>query len=213
MPLLTPFLTPSTIPMTARRSRRLAAAAGALTLSLSACGGSGDTTTPAAAPTSATSTAGSATPRPSADQTMTDAAFVASMLPHHKGGIELGRLAATKGVDADVKRLGAAIMTKQTEELATLQALASRLGTTALMVAPIEERDMRDMARLKAASGAAFDTLWLEVISGHHSAAIQMAGIEVDGGQDSESVTLAKDIVTTQTRELTEFNTIIASMG
>lgn len=186
------------------RTLRLASATGVLALGLTACGGSSDSpvqSSVSASPSAATS---------DALRTATDVAFVANMLPHHKGGIELGKLAETKGMDARVKKLGTAIAAKQTEELAVLQGLAQRLGSSPVMPPEVEARDKRDMAKLQALNGAAFDAAWLEVISGHHSAAIQMADIEQSAGQDTQTTALAADIVTTQRRELGEFNAIIA---
>lgn len=203
-----------------RPRSRLAAAglAGVLGLGLTACG-SADSADSADSAGSATTAlfAGAASASPDAStaqaDTATDAAFVANMVPHHMGGIKLGELAATKGVNSMVRSLGAAIKAKQTAELAMLKRLADQFGVQPAMNASIEARDMRDMAKLRAADGKAFDMLWLQVISGHHSAAIQMGEIEKAGGADAESAQLATDIIELQTKELAEFNRLIESMA
>jgi uncharacterized protein (DUF305 family) len=143
----------------------------------------------------------------------TDAAFAAGMLPHHEGGVELGRLAAQKGVNADIRRLGGEIVTAQTREARTLRRMVRQFRTRAEMPEPIEERDMRDMRRLQAASGAEFDRLWLDVIGAHHAAAIQMAQIEAEGGRNAEARRLARRIVSTQERELAQFNRLAEALG
>lgn len=142
----------------------------------------------------------------------TDARFVASMLPHHTGGVELGEMAAEKGTSEDIRRLGEGIVKEQTQEKSTLEAMVKRFGTEEAMAPAIEERDMMDMAALRRASGKEFDMMWLDVISGHHAAAIQMADIEAGGGKDPEAKRLAESIVSSQTRELEEFNELSEQM-
>ncbi|MGI8595127.1 MAG: DUF305 domain-containing protein [Solirubrobacteraceae bacterium] len=143
----------------------------------------------------------------------TDAAFAANMLPHHEGGVKLGEMAVKKGVDPKVKSLGQDIVAAQTRESETLQGFLRDFGgVSPVMPAPIEERDMMDMKKLAAASGQEFDLLWLEVISGHHSAAIQMAEIEKTGGKSPEAKKLATSIIDTQSSELTQFSALLKQM-
>lgn len=144
----------------------------------------------------------------------TDAAFAANMLPHHEGGVKLGQLAVDKGIDPQVKSIDQDIVDAQTAEIETLKRiLQDSGGGSPVMPGPIEQRDMADMAKLQAASGQEFDRLSLEVISGHHSAAIQMAEIEKVGGKSSDAKELATSIVETQSSELTKFNTLLEQMG
>lgn len=139
----------------------------------------------------------------------TDTAFTSLMTPHHTGGVELGRLAVRKGVDPQVRRLGRDIVVAQSRELRTLRRMLRVFGAEPLMPEAIEERDMMGMRMLRAASGAEFDRLWLDVISGHHSAAIQMALIEVRGGRYPQATRLAREIVRTQSRELRRFTALL----
>lgn len=142
----------------------------------------------------------------------TDAAFAAGMAAHHTGGVDLGRMAARKGAQPAVRRLGAAIAAVQSRELVTLRSLLRRYGAEEPAVPkPIEDRDARTMRALGAASGAEFDRLWLEEISGHHVAAVQMAQIERAGGADPQAIRLARGIISTQLRELRAFNRLIAA--
>lgn len=142
----------------------------------------------------------------------TDAAFAASMVHHHEGGVELGTLAAEKGVNPQVKQLGAGIVDEQERELKTLERLVRDTKTRPIMPAAIAARDKADMMALKSASGEEFDKLWLDVISAHHSAAIQMAEIEARGGKLPEATSLSKAIARSQSKELTQFNQLLAQM-
>lgn len=143
----------------------------------------------------------------------TDRAFVALMIPHHTGGVELGKLAAEKGTNPEVVRLGREIEAEQSREIVDLQAMARRLGVTPYMPQPIEEREMIDMERLRAASGVEFDRMWLDVISAHHMGAIQMALIERNGGVYRPATTLASSIIESQSAQLAEFNRLTRTLG
>ncbi len=150
-----------------------------------------------------------------ADQSynQTDEAFAANMLPHHEGGVKLGEMAVKKGVDPKVKSIGQDIVDAQTRESETLRRFLRDFGgVSPVMPAPIEERDMMDMKKLEEASGQGFDRLWLEVIGGHHAAAIQMAEIEKTGGKSPQAKKLATSIVDTQSSELTQFNVLLKKM-
>lgn len=138
----------------------------------------------------------------------TDRQFVTLMTPHHEGGVELGRMAAEKGTDPRVVRLGRAIVKEQSAELVRLRSWATRLRVKPAMPAPIEERDMIDMQKLRATSGVEFDRMWLDVISAHHMAAIQMALIERAGGRYRPAVRLAASIVASQSAQLRQFNAL-----
>ena len=176
---------------------RLLPAVAALTLAVSGCGGDDDKN-------AATDAKGA--------YNQTDAAFVASMIHHHEGGVELGKLAAEKGVDPRVKQLGEGIVEEQAKEIKTLERLLRETKAPNIMPAAIAERDKADMMALDAASGAMFDELWLDVISAHHSAAIQMAEIEKRAGKLPEAKQLSESITKSQSAELTRFNALLAKM-
>lgn len=145
----------------------------------------------------------------SANSNATDAAFAAMMLPHHEGGVELGDLAARKGSDASVRRLGRAIKSAQSREAKTLRRMIGQFATKkAKPPAEMMRRDAINMAHLRGVASVAFDLVWLDVISGHHAGAIQMAQIEIRGGRNAGALRLARQIVATQRRELGEFNRI-----
>lgn len=143
----------------------------------------------------------------------TDAAFAANMTPHHMSGVALGRMAVQKGVNPTVKSIGQNIVDAQTREVGTLRGFLKTFGAKAAMTPPIDERDTMDMAKLRAATGAEFDRMWLDVISGHHSAAIQMAQIEKAGGRYPKATQLASSIIKTQSGELTKFNQLAAQLS
>lgn len=68
------------------------------------------------------------------------------------------------------------------------------------------------MQELQAASGAAFDKLFLELMIAHHQGAIEMAETELADGSNPEALALAEKIKTDQTAEIAEMQTLLQSL-
>lgn len=66
-----------------------------------------------------------------------------------------------------------------------------------------------DMANLKAARGAAFDRLFLKNMILHHQAAVEMSKTEVVHGKNPQAVSLAADIISSQTAQISQMQTML----
>ena len=143
----------------------------------------------------------------------TDAAFASMMLPHHEDGVELGELAASKAQSSEIRALGRSIAASQSRQARTLRRMVRTFDTRKMMSPEAMERSRIDMRRLRAATGVAFDRMWLDVISAHHMGAIQMGEMEVRGGHNAEARRLARRIVTEQRRQLNRFNGLTQQLG
>jgi uncharacterized protein (DUF305 family) len=191
-----------------RRSIR-AVGGGALVLSLaltvSACGGS-------AAP--AVDAPASASADASAQHNDADVGFAQAMVPHHQQAIEMAEVALERTQDAEVRALAEQIRATHDPQLTTLTGFLESWGAPpaddgmAGMAGMEDHSGMSgmmgqgDMEALAGASGAAFDSMFLEMMIAHHEGAVADAQRAVAEGANPQVKELAAQIVSDQTAEI-----------
>ena len=70
----------------------------------------------------------------------------------------------------------------------------------------------QQMQQLTAASGTAFDAMFLEMMIAHHQGAIEMADTEIADGSNPDALALAGSIKTSQTAEITEMQQLLQTL-
>jgi uncharacterized protein (DUF305 family) len=196
--------------MTTRTAFGMLAAA-LTTVALAGCGG-------AAAP--------SAAPEPAASAVYAEAdvTFVQGMIPHHAQAVAMAELAADRASSPQVTRLAAQIAGAQGPEIEQMHGLLSAWGPHASGHAShTGSMDMsgvkgmsgmmsdQQMQQLGAATGAAFDRMFLQMMVQHHTGAIEMAGTELRDGQNPDAKTLAQEIIDAQRAEITTMQQLLAT--
>jgi uncharacterized protein (DUF305 family) len=193
---------------TTRRSTRAAVAGAALVLSvtLSACGGG------TAAPAPTTTEPPVSAPADAAQHNDTDIRFAQMMVPHHQQALAMAEMALQRAESPEVKALAAQIRAAQDPEIATLNGFLQNWG-----VPPVEGgmdhsgmdhsassgmMSENDMSSLGAASGAAFDKRFLEMMITHHQGAVAESEREVADGANAQAKQLAAQIISGQTAEI-----------
>jgi uncharacterized protein (DUF305 family) len=66
-----------------------------------------------------------------------------------------------------------------------------------------------EMMDLEAASGSAFDQMFLEMMIAHHEGAIEMAQQELADGEYKAAKDLAQQIIAAQTAEIAQMNALL----
>lgn len=197
----------------------------ALTLALAGCSSATDTTTPpASTPASAPMMDGSTSLTAGSD---TDIAFAQLMIPHHQQAIQMADLAATTGTSAEVKALAAQIKAAQDPEISMMSQWLTGWGAPLEMEGTTDggmdhgDMDMggmtvagmmsaQDMDNLGAATGADFDTMWLQMMIAHHQGAIAMAQQVADTTTNPAVQDLASAVIAGQTTEITTMQQLLA---
>jgi uncharacterized protein (DUF305 family) len=171
----------------------------------------------------ATGDAGAATQSPaaqSADFNDADVTFVNGMIPHHQGALEMAQLADGRAQDPRVQDLARRIEAAQDPEIQTMtnwlqdwgQARADDMGGMDHGSGDMGGMEM-DMPGLEAATGAEFDRMFLQMMTEHHSGAVEMAKTEIADGQNADAVALAEEISSSQTAEIEEMDALLNELG
>lgn len=136
----------------------------------------------------------------------TDAAFVAQMVPHHEGAIEMARLAREQAEHPQVRALARDIITAQKAEIAVLGRIDDDLRQMGVEAGDLgmSEHEM-GMADTEGLDGAKpFDRAFLDLMVPHHEGAVAMARKELEDGEQATLRKMAQDIVTAQEREIAQ---------
>jgi len=190
--------------------RRLAraASAAALAAALAGCSsGTPGTTSPAST-------------RHDAD----DVAFAQQMVVHHRAAVEMAELAAERAASPEVRDLADRVLATQEPEIQTMTSWLQAWGAKIPADAPMDHdahgeghdaaempgmMSSEQMADLEAASGAAFDEIWLTGMVAHHEGAVAMARTEQQEGADPDAVALAERIEADQSAEVAEMTELL----
>lgn len=197
--------------------------ASATTLTLAACGSS------KTSGVDSMSTSGGSAPAASASSSMSDShnqadlAFATGMIPHHGQAIDMADMAVKKATNSQVKQLGIQIKAAQDPEISTMS------GWLKEWDAPVPSSSMPgmdmggtsmngmmsadEMKQLDAATGTAFDKLWVQMMIKHHQGAIAMAKTELASGQYPQAKALAQSISNSQAKEVTTMQSLLSALG
>jgi uncharacterized protein (DUF305 family) len=141
-----------------------------------------------------------------------DVTFTQNMIPHHQQAIEMAKL-----VDAHTKRqqlrtLADSIIVSQGQEITLMQGWLKSWGKPATpegmdhgamqMPGMMSEPDMQ---QLRVTNGDDFDLLFMDMMTGHHEGAIEMANTELRDGSLPEVKRLAQQVIDAQQGEIDRF--------
>ncbi|GAA2574801.1 DUF305 domain-containing protein [Dactylosporangium fulvum] len=204
------------------RRVRVAAAGGALALALftAACGGH-DSGNGNSADHNMGGQPSASAPRTGATFNGTDVKFATDMIPHHQQAVDMAKLAETKAATPAVKDLAARISKAQGPEIATMSGWLKAWGEPVPSAGAMDHgmdhsmpgmMSQQEMQQLAAASGTAFDKMFLTMMIKHHEGAVEMARTEQEKGADPAAKKLAADIATSQTAEIAEMKAMLAKL-
>ncbi|MFM9373350.1 DUF305 domain-containing protein [Streptomyces sp. Da 82-17] len=210
--------------MTAHRklARRtaLAATAAVAALVLAACGNGDDGGHDAGSHESKQSTPSATGSAQAGDHNAADVAFAKGMIPHHRQAVDMAELAEGRAGSKEIEDLAAKIKGAQDPEIRTMSGWLTSWGEEVPAESGGHEgHDMssgmpgmmtaEDMAKLKKASGAAFDEMFAEMMIEHHEGAVEMAETEKAKGKYGPAVKLADAVIDAQTAEIDQMNKIL----
>ncbi|MEV8636439.1 DUF305 domain-containing protein [Streptosporangium sp. NPDC051023] len=147
--------------------------------------------------------------------TAADVRFAEGMIPHHRQALEMAALVPVRSSSRALLRLAERITAAQRPEIAAMTSWLRSVGR----VPPAHgNHGVHDdhavtpdqMSRLRAARGATFDELFLNLMIVHHEAAVRMAGRQLREGADRTMLATAKDVVSGQGVEIARMRELLA---
>ena len=146
-----------------------------------------------------------------AGYTAADVRFMQHMIGHHAQAIAMSALAHTRNASENVRRLAQKIDISQRDEIEMMKAWLKERG----QVIPTDAQSLammmpgmltpQQMSQLAAASGRAFDRLFLTFMIGHHEGALQMVEDlfkSPGAGQEPDIFRFATDVDADQRDEI-----------
>jgi uncharacterized protein (DUF305 family) len=163
---------------------------------------------------------GTAAPSPAtARHNDADIAFVQGMIPHHTQAVAMSELVQGRASSPEVTALAARIEQAQGPEISQMQAFLQSWNVAAAPTSDMGGMSGMDgmmsgqqMQQLGAASGAAFDRLFLQMMTEHHTGAITMARTELRDGQNPDAQALAQKIIDAQQAEITTMKQLLTTL-
>jgi uncharacterized protein (DUF305 family) len=141
-----------------------------------------------------------------------DIMFAQMMIPHHQQAVLMSNLAIKTSTNNDVLALAQEIKAAQQPEITQMKGWITKAGASLDMGHQMGMGGMLtddEIATLTAAKGSEFDRLFLQGMIAHHQGAIHMAQMVIDSN-NAEAAKLGKDIIDSQTKQITYMQKLLA---
>lgn len=141
-----------------------------------------------------------------------DRMFIANMIEHHKGAVDMAKLAQTNAKHQALKNMANDIITAQAKEITDMEMWQKDWGYPSssgeMMMDHSAMGMMADMGQmteeLKGLTGDVFDKAFLSSMIEHHQSAINMAYPGQTNAKHDEIKQLTKAMVDAQSNEITQ---------
>jgi uncharacterized protein (DUF305 family) len=157
--------------------------------------------------------------------TAADVAFMQGMIAHHAQALEMTALRPARSTSDTIRLLALRIELSQADEIKAMEGWLKARGAAVpephahhapgapLMPGMLTPDDMR---RLGAATGAAYDRLFLDLMIKHHEGALVMVErlfASPGAGQESEIFAFASDVVDDQRIEIDRMSALLKELS
>lgn len=150
-----------------------------------------------------------------------DRMFLANMIAHHQGAVDMAKLAQTNAKHEELKSMANEIITAQTSEIADMENWQKAWGYPASSGEMMEDHSamgmMDDMAsmttELQGKTGDDFDKTFIKLMIEHHTSAIDMARPGATNALHQEVKDTAAAVVSAQTSEVEQMKQWLKDWG
>ncbi len=153
----------------------------------------------------------------STDSTYTgaDEMFLQMMIPHHQQAIDISNIALKTSKDSELLLLAKTIRDAQSAEIVQMKTWLKDAGAITDMGHSMGMGGMLDdaeLSALSAATGKAFDTLWLKGMIGHHDGAIHMTTMIKDAS-NADIKAFGQNVVKDQSAQIVQMQAMLKRIG
>lgn len=150
-----------------------------------------------------------------------DRNFLASMIVHHQGAVDMAKLAQANAKRPELKMMADGIVSAQEKEIADMLSWQKAWGFPSTDPKNMQDHSAMGMmqsmagmtAELEGKTGDEFDRAFIEQMIMHHQSAIEMATPGRTNAARQEVKDLAAAIVTDQTKEIAQLKAWQAEWG
>ncbi len=151
------------------------------------------------------------TSSPNAASAPYDLQFNDTMSAHHRSAIEMAKLAEAKAQHAELKAFAKKIVDDQEKEIAQMKSwrdgwFAGKSQALNLELPGMHSMKGMDLGGLNAATGAAFDLMFLNMMTQHHQCAVTMSKDTLIKAEHADVKQLARRISDAQQQEIAQMN-------
>jgi uncharacterized protein (DUF305 family) len=142
-----------------------------------------------------------------------DVKYVRMMIIHHRQAIEMTALVPARAARDEVKAIASRIADTQGPDIKAMEAwIARNKAPEHQMTEPMPGMaNAGQLAALQAASGPAFDRMFLELMTAHHEGALVMASDLLQTGSDIFVEEMAQDVIAGQQKEVGQMKAMLTS--
>lgn len=140
-----------------------------------------------------------------------DERFIDSMVPHHKGAVDMARVALREAEHDEIEQLAENIVSTQRAEIKDLKSIKKEEFGKAGVPMNMSEDQMQGMGMTMEPRDLAkqepFDRAFIDAMTSHHQSAIEMANIALEESDNPRIKELAANIVSAQEKEIEQMKT------
>lgn len=137
-----------------------------------------------------------------------DERFIDAMVPHHKGAVDMARVALRNAEHPEITQLAENIVSTQRVEIKELKSIKKEEFGSAEVPMKMNSEQMKSMGMMTNPRDLAkqdpFDKAFIDSMIPHHQSAIEMAEVARDKSQNPRVKELADDIVSAQEKEISQ---------
>ena len=145
-----------------------------------------------------------------------DIMFLQMMIPHHQQAIDISNIALKASKDSELLALAKTIIKTQRVEIVQMESWLSDAGSTTDIGHSMEGMggmlNDSELSALSAATGKAFDSLWLKGMIGHHDGAIHMTTMIRDAS-NPDIKTFGENVIKVQSAQIDQMKEMLIRIG